>query len=263
MVVNVVLWVLHRSAHLAKMLPRKSALALLMSCGCACVEAGPPFVTDDPEPVERQHVEINLALQGTRSNAGRSGTLAADVNWGCARDLQCHVAAPLAFSEAFGARMQSGIGDGEVGVKYRFFNVPDDGVMAAVYPTLSLPTGAASRGLGNGSAQVLLPVWVQKSSGAWTWDAGTGYLVNRSAGARSNWFVDLLGQRSFGEGLKVGAEVLHRSAVAEDAPPTTGFNVGAIVRLSASRNLLASVGRGLQSVGANRTSVYLAYQLEL
>jgi hypothetical protein len=243
--------------------PVRTALALLTFCCCFGAQAGPPFLTDDPEPVELHHVEINLALQETRSDAARSGTLAADVNWGCAHEVQCHVLVPAAFGSSPGARMRSGIGDGEVGVKYRFFYLPDSGVMAAVYPTLVLPTGAQSRGLGNGSAQVLLPIWFQKSSGPWTWDAGVGYLLNRSPEARSSWSVSLLGQRSFGDALKVGAEVFHRTAVAQNAPPTTALNIGATVKLSAGRNLLASIGRGLQGVGANRGSVYLAYQLQL
>jgi hypothetical protein len=230
---------------------------------CAVAQAGPPFLTDDPEPVDRQHTEINLALQRTRTSEGLSGTFSADVNYGCAAETQCHFALPGAFSSSPGAGMQTGVGDIELGVKYRFLNRTDTGLMAAVYPTVFLPTGNSARGLGNGGAQVLLPVWFQTSSGPWTWDAGVAYLVNRAPGARSTWSVSLLALRSFGEGLKVGAEVFHRTSVAADAPPTTGFDVGAVVKLRDHRNLLASVGRGVQGVAANRASIYLAYQVEL
>ena len=115
-------------------------LALLALYWSGPVQAGPPFVTNDPELVELHHVEINLAMQETRSDAGRSGSLAADVNWGCARELQCHVAVPAAFSNGPGEGMKTGMGDAEVGVKYRFFNATDSGVMAAVDPTVYLPT---------------------------------------------------------------------------------------------------------------------------
>ncbi|MDB5954007.1 MAG: hypothetical protein JWP60_615 [Ramlibacter sp.] len=238
-------------------------LAMLAACCCTIARAGAPFQTDDPEPVDLHHTEVNLALQQTRTNAGPSGTMAADVNHGCAAETQCHFLVPLAFNGSSGSGWQSGIGDIEVGVKYRFFHRPDDGVMAAIYPTVFLPTGNASRGLGNGRAQLLLPLWLQKSSGAWTWDAGAGYLVNRAAGARNSWYLGLLGQRSFGDRLKLGGEVFHRTALAQDAAPTTGFNLGATVKLTESRNLLLAVGRGLQGVAANRFSLYAAYQLEL
>lgn len=253
----------HPNARPAKRQALRGAPALFLMLCCITVQAGPPFVTDDPEPVELHHVEINLALQRTRSDAGLAGTLAEDINWGCARELQCHIAVPGAFSNSSGLGRQSGIGDGEAGLKYRFFNLPDSGLMAAVYPTVYFPTGAANRGLGNGRAQLLLPVWLQKSSGFWTWDAGAGYLVNPSPDAHSNWFADLLAVRSFSDSVRVGAEFFHRSAATEDAPPTTGLSVGAIVKLSANRNLLVSVGKGLRGVGANQGSLYVAYQLEL
>jgi hypothetical protein len=241
----------------------KSFLMALLACCCAIAHAGPPFVTDDPVPVDRHHAEVNLALQGTRADAGRAGTFSADVNYGCAREVQCHLAVPLAFASSPGAGWQAGIGDIELGVKYRFFSREEDGVMAAVYPTAFLPSGDASRGLGNGHVQFLLPLWVQKASGPWTWDAGAGYLVNRAVGARNSWYLGLLAQRSFGDRLSLGAEIFHRTSVAQDGPSTSGFNVGATVKLSDTRNLLVSVGRGFQGVADNRFSFYAAYQLEL
>nr|WP_242529065.1 transporter [Ramlibacter ginsenosidimutans] len=252
-----------RSTCRAALSSGKSILLTLLTCCCAIAHAGPPFVTDDPVPVDRHHTEVNLALQGTRADAGRTGTLSADVNYGCARELQCHIALPLAFASSPGAGWQAGVGDIELGAKYRFFNRQEDGWMAAIYPTVFLPSGAASRGLGNGHAQVLLPLWVQKASGPWTWDAGAGYLVNRAADARNSWYLGVLAQRSFGEGLSLGAELFHRTPLAQDAPSTSGFNLGATVKLSDTRNLLVSVGRGFQDVAANRFSFYAAYQLEL
>lgn len=238
-----------------------AAVAAMSMCGTAAW-AGPPFLTDDPEPVDLHHAEINLALQATKSAVGRSGTLAADINWGCAAEVQCHVAVPGAFSDSAGGGMRVGSGDLEFGVKYRFLNLQDAGVMAAVYPTAIVPTGDASRGLGNGRAQLLLPLWVQKAAGKWKWDAGAAYLLNRAPEARSNWYVGLLGQRSFGD-WSLGAELFHRSSPAVDVPATTGFNVGSVIKIGADSNLLVSIGRAIEGVAANRRSLYLAYQIEL
>jgi hypothetical protein len=243
--------------------PLKRILAALVVFCCTIARAGPPFLTDDPEPVERGHTEVNLAMQVSHADSQRAGTLSADVNYGCAREMQCHVAVPLAFASLPGAPSQAGLGDVELGVKYRFFDRPHDGVMAAIYPTAFLATGDASRGLGNGHTQFLLPVWVQKTLGPWTWDAGAGYLVNQAPDARNSWYLGLLAQRSFGDRLRLGAEVFHRTALARDAPPTSGFNLGATVKLTDTRNLLVSVGRGLQGLSANRFSFYAGYQLEL
>ena len=241
---------------------RRWLAALVAGLFVAAAHAGPPFLTDDPEPVDRGHAEINLIAQGTRTGAGRGGSVQAELNLGCARETQCHVALPVAAERPIGGPTQAGLGDAEVGAKLRFLDRPDDGWSAAVYPTLFLPTGDAHRGLGNGRAQLLLPLWVQRSLGAWNLDVGSSLLVNPAPAARNSWYTGVLAQRAFGDRLSVGAEVFHRSSPAIGERASSGFNVGAIMHLAAHQNLLLSLGRGLTNVDANRGSIFLAYQLE-
>ncbi|MCK9685322.1 transporter [Scleromatobacter humisilvae] len=241
---------------------RVLAMAVLAGA-CGAAVAGPPFLTDDPDPVDLHHAEINVIAQQTRADGGRAGSASAEANLGCAAETQCHVAVPVAFDRPAGAPSQAGLGDVELGVKYRFLDRPDDGWSAAAYPTLDLPTGNADRGLGNGRAQLLLPLWVQRAFGPWRWDAGIARLVNRAPDARDSWFAGLLAQRSFGDALTLGAEVFHRTSTARGEPSAAGFNVGAIVKIAANQNLLVSAGRGLTHVESNRCSMFLAYQLEL
>jgi len=238
-------------------------VTIVLGVSCAAALAGPPFLTDDPEPVELHHAEINLIAQQTRADGGRSGSGSAEANLGCAAETQCHVAVPIAFDHPADGAPQAGLGDIELGVKYRFLDRPDDGWSAAIYPTLDLPTGDDRRGLGNGRAQLLLPLWVQRSSGAWSWDAGIARLIDRAPDARDSWFAGLLAQRAFGERLTLGAEVFRRTSTAIGESPAAGFNVGAIVNIAPQQNLLVSAGRGLTHVETNRCSMFLAYQLEL
>ena len=236
---------------------------ITLGAACTAAGAGPPFLTDDPGPVDLRHAEIDLIAQQTRGAGGRGGSTSGEVNLGCAAETQCHVAVPVAFDHPAGGSPRAGLGDIELGVKYRFLDRPGDGWSAAVYPTLDLPTGDANRGLGNGRAQLLLPLWVQRSSGAWSWDAGIARLVDRAPAARDSWFAGLLAQRSFGERLSLGAEVFRRTSTSAGEPSATGFNVGAIVNIAPRRNLLVSAGRGLTHAETNRCSMFLAYQLEL
>ncbi|MFL6696362.1 MAG: transporter [Vitreoscilla sp.] len=238
-----------------------TALAAAMASETAT--AGPPFLTDDPEPVDRHHAEVNLIAQQTRAAGGRVGAGSGEINVGCATETQCHVAVPIAYDHATGGSSHFGLGDVELGVKYRFLNRADEGWSAAIYPTLDLPTGSAARGLGNGRPQLLLPLWVQRSSGPWSWDAGVARLLNRASGGRDSWFVGLLAQRSFGDEFSLGAEVFRRTAVADAEPSATGFNFGAIVNVAPHQNVLLSAGRGLTHVETNRCSMFLAFQLEL
>jgi hypothetical protein len=235
----------------------------VLGVACTSAGAGPPFLTDDPEPVELRHVEINVIDQQTRAADGRSGSISGEVNVGCEAETQCHVAVPVGFVQASGGPWRAGLGDVELGVKYRFLDRPDDGWSAAVYPTFVLPTGDAGRGLGSTGVQLLLPLWVQRASGQWSWDAGVALLIDRASGARNSWFTGLLARRAFGDRLSVGAELFSRTSTAAGGPSTAGFNVGAIVNVSPHQNLLISAGRGLLRVQADRCSMFLAYQLEL
>lgn len=237
----------------------------LVAGACMCVtpaHAGPPFQTDDPDPVDRGHAEINVIGQWLRTAGDRASSLAGEVNLGCAPDTQCHVAVPLARDQPDGQPARTGLGDAELGVKWRFFQQEGDGWSAATYPTVFLPTGDARRGLGNGRAHLLLPLWVQRAAGPWRFDVGAGRLFNRAPGARDSWFTGALAQRAFGERLSVGAEVFRRGAVAVGERASVGMNVGAIVNVAARQVVLLSLGRGLANVDADRGSVFLAWQLE-
>ncbi len=235
----------------------------LLGIACTAAVAGPPFVTDDPEPVDLHHVEINWIAQQTRAAAGRAGSVLGEINVGCAAETQCHVAVPVAFDHPAGGPARAGLGDVEFGVKYRFIHRSDDGWSAAVYPTLFLPTGDAAHGLGNGRAQLLLPLWVQRSSGAWSWDVGIARLINRAPDARDSWFAGLLARRSFGDRLSLGVELFRRTSTAAGERSTDGFNIGAIVNVSPHQNLLISAGRAVSHVETNQGSIFVAYQLEL
>jgi hypothetical protein len=91
-----------------------AACATLASADMAL--AGPPFLTDDPEPVEYQHHEFYLATQQVRTQDGRSGTLPhVEFNYGAAPDLQLHILAPFAFNSPGDGPRQKGLGDVELG----------------------------------------------------------------------------------------------------------------------------------------------------
>jgi hypothetical protein len=234
----------------------------MLGLAAACAHAGPPFLTDDPEPVDRHHAEFNAIWQQSRDRGGRAGTLGVELNVGCAAETQCHVAVPAAFYRPADGPSRAGLGDAELGVKYRFVDDADAGWSAAVYPTMTLPTGDPSRGLGNGRPQWLLPLWVQRRAGPWQWDAGVSWLGNDARGARGSWFTGLLAQRALGERLSLGAEVYRRTSQAVGDPSAAGVDVGAIVAVAPHANVLASLGRGL-GAGADRRSLFLACQLEL
>jgi hypothetical protein len=228
-----------------------------------CAMAGPPFQTDDPEPVPLGHFEFYVASQQTLTQDGRSGTLPhLEFNYGAAKNLQVHIVAPYAFDHPSGGSRVQGYGDTELGAKYRFIEEGDDTPQVGVFPLYIAPTGDDARGLGNGASQFYLPVWLQKSWGPWTSYGGAGYLINQAAGSRNSWFIGWEVQRELSEVLTLGAEVFHRTELVDGAGSSDGFNVGAIVNFDEHNHLLFSAGKGLRNASAtNKASSYLAYQV--
>ncbi len=45
-------------------------IALILVCSSATALAGPPYTTDDPEPVEYRHWKLHLASQVGHDKAG-------------------------------------------------------------------------------------------------------------------------------------------------------------------------------------------------
>lgn len=236
--------------------------------------AGPPYVTDDPEPVPYQHFEFyNLSL-GTAIRGDTQGEGPAwEYNYGLIPNGQVHIIAPMVFDSTAGAASQFGYGDTELGFKYRLVDEDksDWRPMLGVYPLLELPTGDVDRGLGAGYVRAYFPLWIQKSFGEWTTYGGGGYWINHGDGTadRDYWFFGWLLQRQVTKQLAIGGEIFHQtSTVAFGATnpiytqPTTGFNIGAIYDFDDDHHLLASVGAGLQNASTtNEFSWYVAYQI--
>jgi hypothetical protein len=232
-----------------------SAAAMLI----AQAEAGPPFRTDDPEPVEHLHWEIYIASQLAHDRDALTGTAPhLEVNNGPLPDLQLHLIVPLAYAEPQGGAFREGLGDVELGAKYRFVQESDLVPQIGTFPLVELPTGSRSRGLGNGLAQFFFPVWLQKSWGDWTTYGGAGYWRNPGPQNRDYWFFGWEVQRSLLPGVALGVEAYHNGASTTGGSAETGVDVGAMVDFSNEHHLLFSAGRDIG--GENLYSMYLAFQ---
>jgi len=248
-------------------LSTKSKLAALCCLGAliaAPALAGPPFITDDPEPVDLGHWEVYGFTAGTQVRGDTGGTLAGvEVNYGAAPNLQLHLIAPLAFDQTSGGPLQAGLGDVELGAKYRFVTPGEDDwyPQVGIFPLLEIPSGDPHRGLGAGKMQAFLPLWLQKDFGDWTTYGGGGFWINPGPGNRDYWFAGWLLQYQITKSLALGAEVFHQTADTIGSGDSTGFNLGGIYDFSEHYHLLFSGGRGLQNPAfANQFSYYLAIQ---
>jgi len=218
-----------------------AVLALLASPVAAI--AGPPFVTDDPEPTDPGHWEIynfGEAIQTPGQTAGQAGL---DINYGGARDLQLTAVLPIDFQSG----QAVGPGDIELAAKYRFLHqgsgtwAPD----VAFFPRVFLPT--APDRFGPAEVSLLLPLWAQKDLGKWSLFGGGGYDINPGPGNRDFWLMGVGLSRPVSERLTLGAEVFRQTPDIDTARTFTGLNAGAIYKLTDHWSLLVAAGPGVEN----------------
>ena len=209
----------------------------------ARIHAGPPFLTDDPAPVDYQHWEAYLFGAGDHTGEGYSiNGPAVELNYGVLPDTQLHLVVPMTTVGGSGVPTVSGLGDTEFGIKYRFLPETNGWPQIGVFPMVELPTGDADRGLGNGRAWFRLPLWIQKSFGPWTTYGGGGVALNSAPGQRDYAFGGWLVQRNFGERLMLGGEIFAQGAAAEGDQGFAAFNFGGSYTLCQNFSLLFSAG---------------------
>ncbi len=248
-------------------------VALLFSARAG--HAGPPFVTDDPVPVDLGKWEINNFANSTFAGGALQGNLfAVDANYGAAENLQLHLQIPSAMAQWSGASAQFGLGDIEIGAKYRFLAPGDDEWLpqVAIFPLLDFPTGDANRDLGTGRAHAFLPIWLQKNIGKWSIFGGGGYWLNPGPGNVNYWFSGLAAQYQLTDALSLGGEIFYQTKSTDGGPGSpgyplgsrnsAGFNLGGTYDFDKTRRLLFSFGRGLLNASTtNSFSYYLALQV--
>ncbi|HUZ13843.1 MAG TPA: hypothetical protein VMU93_13470 [Caulobacteraceae bacterium] len=240
-----------------------SAATLLLALPA---QAGPPFITDDPEPVDLGHWEVYTFSAGAIGQGDASGVgPSVEVNYGAAPNLQLHFIGNIAYDDPAGQPAVVGLGDTELGVKYRFINSGKDDwwPQVGVFPLVEIPTGDARRNLGAGYTQVFLPVWMQKDFGKWTTYGGGGYWINPGPGNRNYWFAGWLLQRQVTDKLALGAEVFHQTSSMVGRGDTTGFNLGGVYDFTEHYHLLFSAGQGglLYAVDAAAVTKPVTYYL--
>ena len=236
--------------------------ALLAVVACALTghtQAGPPFVTDDPEPVELHHWEIYFATQQYHTSGDWSGTAPhLELNFGVLPDTQLHLIAPIAYDHPSGGPSHIGYGDTELGIKYRFVQETESMPQIGVFPLVELPSGNARKGLGNGQAQWFLPLWLQKKFGDWTTYGGGGYWFNPGHDNRNYVYAGWEIQRKLSESFSAGMEIQFRTADTVTANSRVALNAGGMWDLSENHHLLFSAGHSLN--GPGEFQAYLAYQ---
>jgi hypothetical protein len=194
------------------------------------VTAGPPFQTDDPDPVPYRNYEFYVfgASDGTPVETDPTGP-AVEFNWGAVPNLQLHAILPLgavlpsdnpAYLPAGTGPNAYGLTDTELGAKYRFVQESKHWPMIGTFSMLEVPTGSYARGLGVGKVWYRVPIWIQKDWGPWTTYGGAGYTFINQFQYRSYPYGGWLVQRDIGKKWTLGAEIFSHGPEGYAAPQT-------------------------------------------
>lgn len=242
------------------------ALAALVSLPATAL-AGPPFQTDDPQPIDFRHYELYTfgTMDGTRVETDTFAP-ALEFNWGALPNVHLHIIIPAAAifpsnnpglaPEGAGPRA-FGLGDIELGIKYRFVQEGKHRPMVGTFIMFEIPTGSAARGLGVGKTWYKLPLWAQKSFGPWTTYAGGGETLVSAPGYRNYPFAGWLVQRDLGKKWTLGTEVFyHGPQGTAQTRPATLVDVGGYYKFrDPGFQLLFCYGHSF--IGQRETYAYL------
>lgn len=228
------------------------ALGIALASATSRSIAGPPYLTDDPVPTETGEWEIYLFTSGEGRRSVVDADAGVDLNYGAVRDVQLTATLPLSFSHEPSKGWSGGVGDVEVGVKYRFYHDEKAGLSAAIFPRAVLPTSTVAR---DGKTRFLLPVWIGKDfPNGTSLFGGGGYEVNPGAGNRNFWQAAIALTHDFSRNTSFGAELARQSADVVGGTSQTRAGVGAIVKIGGPASLLLSGG---PTWSDNRTGYHL------
>jgi hypothetical protein len=222
-------------------------------------QAGPPFVTDDPEPPPPGGWEINVPfiLERTPGKTEMNAPLF-DLNYGLP-DIQLKLEIPVTLVHRDNDGTAAGSGDLLLGVKWRFFNYEPTQLQLGVYPQVLLPTADESRGLGEGRTALVLPFLAQKNWGEWTVYGNVGFWWQTAAETRNYFYGGAVLERDITERLTLGVELFGNSPKERGSRSDVALNIGGTWKLRQHFNLLFAGGRDI--VGDTHAMVYIGLQL--
>jgi hypothetical protein len=190
---------------------------LMLAASKSWAQAGPPFQTDDPTPVDLGHYEAYVfgTVDGTPAELDTISP-GFEFNWGAVPNIQLHVILPLGavipsnkpvYAPGGVGPSTFGVQDMELGVKYGFIKQTKHRPQIGSFTMFEIPTGSYSKGLGVGKVWYKLPIWVEKEFGSWSLVGGLGYAVVPQYRYRNYLYGGYLVKKVVSEKLEMSAEV--------------------------------------------------------
>lgn len=218
---------------------------------------GVPMMTNGTGTPHYEEWEVNIAYDATlNSDTKRYKLPIFDINYGLSENIQLKVES--AFMHIHNDTFKdSGIGDAEVGVKWRFFE--QNGLSFAVYPQYSF--APVKKNIKNDIASkesISLPLLVHKEFEKFGITGEVNYMTTNDE--KSYLKTGLLFNYELNKKIELLAEI-YRSAQFDSANETVSLNAGCTYAFYHNINGLFSLGREIKSLEQKSTLLYIGLQL--
>jgi len=234
-----------------------AALLVLLPVMAYC---GPPFTTDDPDPVEFRHWEVYLFGQFIRDTQDINAIVPGlEVNYGLFPEAQIHFIFPGGFSGSRYGNLDYKYGSTEIGLKYRFIKETDNFPQVGTFPHADIASGNIAAGTFSGNTQYFIPIWLQKSWGSVMSYGGGGYWINPGINNLDWWFLGWVLQCQIADNMAVGMEINYNTPQEKGMAYNNSINVGVIYDINKNHHLMVSLGSSM--LGEQIYQGYAAYQL--
>jgi len=227
--------------------------------------AGPPLLTDDPDTPGDKHWEINVAFVLNKYQTESTyDTPNLDLNYGVGNNIQIKYEVPWLILHEQGIGTQTGLGNSNFGVKWRFLNEEQYGVNMSTYPQYEFHsiTSSVNKGLVEEGTNLLLPVEVSKKMGPVLIDGEVGYTIEQQH--EDEWLYGFFIGYDVRENLTILGEIHCITAKGINKNDAV-FNVGTQWDFTKNYGLLASAGRSLANGASDEPNLllYLGLQIRL
>ncbi len=243
------------------------AIAAMVALGLApgAAWAGPPYLTDDPEPTDPGHWEIYNFVQAAGAGPSLAGEAGFDINYGPAPNLQLTAVLPLGFEGDHGVAgdgFRGGAQDVQLAVKWRFLQQADGSWApdVSVFPRLFVNT--ASHAFSTGGTGLLLPIWAEKDYGPWSVFGGGGWQFNPGPGQRDFWQGGVTVARQVAKPLSLGMEYFAQTRSEVGGGEFKTVDLGLDWQAWKHWSLLAETGPTWDTGGPGGWQAYLALKAD-
>ena len=239
-----------------------TAILLSSAAMTLSVKAGPPLITDDPDTPGPNHWEINLAATMEKFDSDWGWELPlVDINYGLGERIQLKFEIPWNLVDENGQELKSGLGNSELGIKWRFLDQENSGIAMSVYPqfTFNSLQRSIDRGIVDDGSEFVLPLQISRTFGdAFVYaEVGYAWLEHGS----NEWGYGIAVEYETSETFKLLGEI-HGVAEQDFQQDELLFNLGFKWHFHENVTLMGSAGRSLREPKGEEEFIisYLGFQ---